>query len=499
LTRTSSNAFDVRIAARPSREQLVELADTAHDGPTWLSASLPLSIDWAAPGGDYLDRSLARNGTDHFATATIDDYGERDLTFDVGSLVERLLPRNTGIYLSKIAGGTSPSLAAREHESMRGPALRVVTSDGTFECACVADAWVAPSAGSPIGGSTLQAPAMLKFDLGAITGSVVSATLTVRVLDVYSGSLPVTIAVDYLDMPRIVTDPALEVGDVREGIAGTMSVDADLGGDPRILWYSAPGSRDAIDADFQSVGLPADTSYVDWPELGIPAVRVGGSPASPSILSLHTIVTPPSDPPLAWQRGFGSGYEELYFRYVLYIDPDVRIGHAELGTKLPGLNGTYEFFFAPSVEEGGWSARTEHGQRSFSHPGLYRFAAAYFYGHEWPLSVHSGQGKMRWCNLHNVCLRDGQRYSIEQQIKLNTPNASGGWNRDGVLELWIDGVLVHQELTVAWRADANAQFQSAPFTNVYHGGNTPPSAPIHYELSGFAVAEEYIGPARRRT
>ena len=504
MAQTVSNPFILRVKAATAVPEYVQLVDSEPDAPTWLYANRQLPVNWTRPGGDYRDSAETRNGPAHYATASIPTFGERVLTFNVTALVARLLQRNTGIYLSVSSGsGPSPIFAAREGTAKPGPSLLINTTAGKFDCPCIADAWVNPTAGLGMGAETTWGlPAMLKFDLSRVTGSLQNATLSVYVIDVFSGTtFPLGIAANYLDMPRLIHDPANELGGVQQGLASLMGQDNQLGAHPSVLYYADFPNLAAVQAQWQALGnfgvlgLGGQT-FVSWPEFGVNAARVASRTDDPGITAMHAWASPKSTPPQPWQRDFGSGYDEMYFRYLLMIDPDVKLGMTESGVKLPGFSGSFEWNNTPRVNEGGWSARTLHGPVSPAHPDLYRFMAAQWYGHDWPLSQHSGQGKARWCNLANVCLRAGRKYSIEQYLKLNT-QSGGEWNSDGILRLWIDGVLVHEETNIAVRADANAQIQSAPHVNIYHGGLRPPRAPIHYEIAGFVAATQYIGPPKR--
>lgn len=506
MAQTVSTPFTVRVKAATSAPEFVQLADSAADAPNWFYANRPLWITWTNPGGDYRDSADTRNGSAHYATASVPRVGEQTLNFDVTTLVARLLRRNTGIYL-KIASGSGPAplFGAREDTNKPRPTLQVSTTGATFDCPCIADAWVDRSARRGLGADTTwKLPAVLKFDLSAVTGALVSATLSIHVRNTYAGTtFPLVIAANYLDMPRIICDPASELGGVQQGLANLVAQDNRLGTHPSVLYYADFPNLRAVQAQWRAHGAfgylgSGGEAFVSWPEFGVNAARVQSSMTNPGITNMHAWVTPKDSPARPWQRDFGAGYEEMYFRYLFMIDPDVRLGMTELGVKLPGLSGTYEWNNTPRVSELGWSARTEHGPVSPAHPHLYRFMAAYWYGHDWPISRHAGVGKARWCNLANICLRAGRKYSIEQYVKLNT-QTGGVWNSDGILRLWIDGVLVHEETSIPIRVDANAQIQSIPFANIYHGGNRPPRAPIHYEIAGFAAATEYIGPPKRLT
>jgi len=95
-------------------------------------------------------------------------------------------------------------------------------------------------------------------------------------------------------------------------------------------------------------------------------------------------------------------------------------------------------------------------------------------------------------------MKTGNVYCIEQHVRVNTVAADGSANRDGLIEIFVDGVLVYADTQAQVTKSANAGITSIPFANFYHGGTGVPRAPIHYEFSGVAVSPRYIGPPKRR-
>ena len=466
---------------RPSGDMRVQIGEAATDGPTWLLASRSLQFPWRQPGGDWIDGNGTQNGaTPH---AVINVTGINPPPLDATTLVKRLQIENTGILLHMPAGGTPPAFMSRQ--SAIPPRLSITTDEAVFDCACVANCWIDPTSnqtlsGAASAGGALKPSALLKFDLAAVKGLLKSASLTLALSRWYG---PATVAVDYLDMPLLVTDPANQLGGAQAGLAATVANDRDLAAHQDILFYSECSSEAAIRSkwSFVSPNYPGgkvciNPQFVSWPEVGLTALRMESQ--SPTTIDFdHSSI-------LTWREypANGKTYGELYTRYLLKIDRDVYVGMNELGVKLPGFEG------------GGFSYRMEHGAQSAANPGVFRLL---IYGYDAVRSFDDpNRGSLDRKTL--VCLRAGQLYSIEQHVKLNTVAPDGSANTDGIIEIFVDGVLVYSDYRAQVTASANDAIKSMPFANFFHGGSTVPKAPIHYEFSGIATSQRYIGPAKRQ-
>ena len=89
---------------------------------------------------------------------------------------------------------------------------------------------------------------LLKFDLSAVKGNVQSATLSLQFFAFYT--LPIRIAVDYLDMPPLIDDPANQGYPVQHGIAAGVANEQALASHPDVLVYTNPTSLAAIQQSF---------------------------------------------------------------------------------------------------------------------------------------------------------------------------------------------------------------------------------------------------------
>ena len=459
----------------------VQIGEAATDGPTWQFASRSLQFPWRQPGGDWIDADGNQNGATPHALISVT--GINPPPIDVTTLVKRLQVDNCGILLHMPSGGTPPAFMSRQ--SAIPPRLSVTTDAGVFDCACVANCWIDATSnqtlsGEMSAGGMLKPSAMLKFDITGVKGMLQSGSLTLALSRWYG---PTTVAVDYLDMPFLVTDPVRQIGGALGGLTATVANDRDLASHQDILFYSECSSEDVIRSkwSFVSPNYPGgkvciNPQFVSWPEVGLTALRME-SQAPSNLISGDS-----GSSILTWREypANGKTYRELYTRYLLKIDPDVYVGMNELGVKLPGFEGS------------GFSYRMEHGAQSAANPGVFRLV---MYTYDATRSFDDpNRGSLDRKTL--VCLKAAQLYSIEQHVKLNTLAPDGSANPDGIIEIFVDGVLVYADYKAQVSASANATITSMPFANFFHGGSTVPKAPIHYEFSGIATSQRYIGPVK---
>ena len=476
------------------------------DGPTWEYANRPLGAPWTHPGGDYRDANDVAQGPTHYAVSPVIN-GIGDIAIPVKALVARLLANNTGFFIQQTKGLIK--LASRTHSTLPGPRLHVVTDKGTFDPVCTTDTWTHPSTNQPMGNDDrIDFPAIVKFDLSAVTGTVTSAVLTVNVSTTYSGGTPAILAVDYLDPPalNLAADGSV-VGTRAEGIAAKVAKDNALARHASVLLYNDLVSKQYIIDNFQPIpvgpgGTPptlADNcDIIQWPQYGLSAARVWSVTSNQRVLAWHHWAEPKQSPPKSWQRDFGNGHTHLFCRYLLEIGNDVKAGMTEQGMKLPGMTGTYDWSTSGAVTrpppnwDGTWEMRLWHTGVVKSHPDIYHLAT-YFYGVDHQLSKFRDQGgEVRFTKGY---LKAGRVYSIEQEVKLNTLT-NGIPNADGVERVWVDGVLMYENTATKIRGYDNVRIQSIPFVNIYHGGMGMPAKSFHYDIGGICVATEYIGPPK---
>lgn len=183
--------------------------------------------------------------------------------------------------------------------------------------------------------------------------------------------------------------------------------------------------------------------------------------------------------------------EEAYFRYHLRLgadwDPVVD------GGKLPGFAGTYGvagWGMRPSDGSNGWSARgafmrVEGGEDDQA------TAARYVGTYAYTASSEGRSGEIwGWNRGYTGRLLKGRWYAVEQYVRMNTPGAD-----DGVLRVWIDGVLAFERTDLRWRTAPELRIESV-WLNVYHGGTARTDRDLTLYVDNIVIAREHIGPGR---
>jgi len=515
---TISSPFRVVVhAARPAGVGPVKLGDMSYDDPSWNVISENLLTPWKNPGGDWIDANGAQQGRAPFASATLPQFAPNGavLTFDCASLVAQLVQRGNGGIMVRMSSGGNCYATSRQTTTAPSlvPRMTVVTSSGTINCRCVADTWITSQGGHLFGEDPQMQcnqnnPMLLRFDLSGVTGAVQSATMS---LNVEVGG-PLTLNLYLLDMPLYSSSPGIDLqANVVQGIASRVSQDSALAGrsDLGVLIYPSMASDQAIRNYFGVAGegfcnnSPGDFEIVSWPEFGLSAARVkGDTPTGPSIVTMGKLVTPSQNGPIIapWQRALGNGYDELWFRYLMMVERDAfaNMNPSNVGGKLPGMEGTYDFTFGannPFAAATKWDARLGHGRLNQTND-LFEFHWHY-YGADHSIPDFPANALALLANVKTIFLKPGQKYCIEEHIKLNTPDGGGGWNSDGICEVWVDGVLMTRYTDKKIRSDSRCQIATAPFVNFYQGGTVAPLGPIHYQFSGMCVATQYIGPPKK--
>ena len=527
-----------------SRVVLSDLVDgVSSNGPfTWANKFLDLRFKNIE--GDCVDKSGIPQGLDAFSKSQlITSAGIYQM--DVTDLTKKLLTDNTGFFI-RAEGGKGQVSSNRG--TAGGPTLRVVTDAGSFDCQLKANTYVWPGSGGF--GNTdivLSPPFMLSYDLSAVAGNILSATLTLNVVKMLTAR--VTFAAYFLDMPVIHTDPAKELGNVEDGIAQTVAKDSDLASHPSVVVYDEFSSGEEIKKGQWVIssrfptgpndpnGFTTNPVFEEDKVKNIWMLRAEVPAGTNSGIRLKHIVYPknmhkyltdgwgnpgqvpnplyPSPPYAPWAADFGDGPTDLYWRYVIKIDPDIINGQTD-GIKLPGLAGDYNVVSstdpAYTLLQGSpngrlqFNARTEITRPAPSMPLYFR---PFIYLYDWEvlnvLFPDGGTGQPIFAD-NNIVMKAGQTYSVEQHIKLNTWNGTGNpevydrtgnaWNQDGVLQLWIDGVRCIDIRNRKIRSARWAVFNEIPWFEVYHGGTAPPTANIHIWVGANVVSREYIGPVK---
>ena len=119
-----------------------------------------------------------------------------------------------------------------------------------------------------------------------------------------------------------------------------------------------------------------------------------------------------------------------------------------------------------------------------------------------PFNYASPYGTEEIIRCGTVVMKKGRWHCVEWRIQMNTidlsaPDALGNGvaNHDGVMQLWVDGVLRWTESDFAWRRHPDMGIEG-PWLVWVHGGTTPAAVGeiMHYRHNNYCAATVYIGP-----
>ncbi len=144
----------------------------------------------------------------------------------------------------------------------------------------------------------------------------------------------------------------------------------------------------------------------------------------------------------------------------------------EQGGKLPGFAGTYGV--------AGWGARVSNGSNGWSTRSMFypapkgvpvRVASLCYLAN---MTERSGRSVFYDWHTRGVPRFERNRwYEIVQHVRMNTI-VDGKGQADGVLQVWVDGVLAVDERSLVFRHAGELRIDRMWF-NVHYGGETAPS------------------------
>lgn len=491
------------VVVPPEPAALRRVQWTEDDGPTWDWANPTLLVPWRVKGDDWID-----NAGVPYATRALPTAMQGYVDFDVAALVEKLRLDNTGFFVHGSGSGAAPKFATRQTAEIipsnptfhAPPKLRVVTDRGTYDCACVADTWLTPTSNSSQAKTYWTSPpALIKFDLSLVVGVVQTATLSMFLMSWYG---PWNLMVDYLDMPELLTEPAVQHPErIQQGIAASVAVDTELSSHPAVLVYCGMGSQAEIDACFQW-GSGFVDSFVPWPEYGITALRTAATTSRNTSINWRTLLLDAPgnrNAPKPWMRKPRQCYEHLFVRYLLRMEDDVP-GGVNQGRKLPAASGRLSAFVNTSWGSDFIGADSEWGialdaQLPSSANGGAMGVTPYVYD----MNNRMSSPLRGQVIPTGVAFKTSHTYCVELEFRMNTKVVGGQpweWNQDGVLAVWLDGVEVFRDTNRFWRDTEVAQILCGECL-IMHGGNNKPHATIHDQIGGWCVSTQYIGPPKR--
>lgn len=458
--------------------------------------------------GDWRDAAGVAQGEVPFASAKWPADGAQ--TMDVTALVaDQVAGDNRGFFLK--ATGTDYSITFGGRLSDRRPTLRVVTDVGAFDCPMLATAyWAIGSYGTYNGQQEFivqkgQFHALIQFDYQGVTGTVQSAALT---LTTTLWKRITTVLLFEADPPQYLYVPA----PVGEGLAAQFPLDAGIASHPSVLFAS-----DFTDMNAWDVRRKMQNAEVVVGANGLPEIRCKTPIGEQSGIGLTKF----------FMRGApgvtGSEpdrvVDEAYFRYYLTLEDDWR--STVDANKTPGFDcrmGVWQatHYWYPTGGNGGspndgrhelWAdgrhaynghmIRGHSGQQITDGNPYSELVWLGSYNYNIDQTDHYGDSE-RWSN---VVIRRGDRVCIEKRIRMNSltgePDAAGNREAvaDGILEVWVNGVLAHQALGVRWRRHPQIGVAAIDMS-MYHGGKSPVLQDMHCRWGHVVVATEYIGPMR---
>lgn len=448
----------------------------------------PAGLAWRNVLGDWADARGVPQGDVPLATLQLERNDQsRELRVDVTDAVRAWVAGtrpNLGFLLRSLGRGRA-FFHSREAEAGLGPALLVTTEAGTVTVPAVADITVPPGIHGVRGDRDRLKVAedrhtLVRFADIAPTTSVARAELRMTISR-HRG--PATVGVFYADPGRPVRPPPEVIGLALEhprdrGLEGHPDVllVADFEHDDWVSRWSSGGekNKERLEVVRSDPGLRFEPIQGRALRVVIPEGQRAG-------LNLKYMLG----------KETGAEPEELYFRYYLRLAESWR--PSVDGGKLPGLAGTYN--------RAGWGGRRADGFNGWSMRGSFGVevpapnplagltpVGTYAYYGDMPGRYGSG---WHWNEAAQGVLERNRWYSIEQHVRLNTPDM-----HDGLLEVWIDGRKAFEKRDILYRRTAELKIDRV-WMNVYHGGTARAPTDLHLYIDNVVVARRYIGPLVR--
>ena len=523
-------ASDGSVAATDGGEIGIVRPRIDPDGPTqfltWDGGSGPnqamwnqhLRLEWAHPGeGDWLDANLVSQGSKPWATVDVGDPGR--LSVDVTPLVDRWIRNgeNRGFFLRSdqafpfyFVGRTGTPKAER-------PALEVTTDIGSFQAPCLANAnW---SKSTHKGFDTRErfevnsgtSLAIVLLDLGDVQGTVQRATIKLTcderkypgVLSFFEADPPVFRVGGGAHAPQL-------------GIADAYPLDQGLDKHPSVLF-----ATDFADISSDEwVGTAAGATQVVDPATESTYLRGVFTTGNTGSCNLeHNLVRGNADgivPEAEVERA-------LYARYYVYLESDW--GSTIDANKMPGWDTRLGWW--NRAQGGYWAATTGNGGsrgtglKVKDKQGRWEYQGHSIRGHGgkqaddgnyydslywlgnyiYSLDQHGAFGESQaW---PGTMIAKERWVCIEQYVQMNTisgpfdPLGNGSANFDGILRVWVDGVLSFERTNLRWTRHPELGLQGF-WINWYHGGTQPVAKDMHYRMNSVVIAREYVGPRKPR-
>ena len=472
--------------------------------------------------GNWLDAAQVAEGRTPYGSSAPLTAVDAPATIDVTALVQRWRTSgdNRGFYLQSrgsawpldFHGRTAASAGLR-------PTLTVVTSSGSFTLTARANATWNKTSFRGIGaaaGWRLAAdsqPAVLRFDLSGVTGTVTSATLSVAVKAFDSGRTGQIVDVFECDPPFIIVPE--NVTTPKRGLAaGYASFNAmKTSGNADLLYASDFESPGLFDKGFSPAATRAlNTATGTTYARGTLAAGANGSlDARPEVTQGTGVRGTPN-----------TVHEELFSQYWMYLENDFGTV-ADTAIKIPAMGVQFGYwnpvgYWQQTTGNGGspgTGLKVDNGGTSnFEYQGhSVRFLTGtsptaldddpyngWFGIGIYPYNLDQGGPFPAGESFPNVAIRKEAWYCFDIRVKQNSmsgaQDALGNYataNADGVYEVWINGYPVYSRRDYRWRRHAEFGVQGL-WLDVYHGGVPASPTTMHYRVDRVSVAKVYVGP-----
>ena len=257
----------------------------------------------------------------------------------------------------------------------------------------------------------------------------------------------------------------------------------------RADWSTSPSVYDDDDTTWPKV------EFVDAPEFGMKAARFESASLVPDtrraidnlqIMNWHKYLN--ANTKQMWTgSALGSvPMNDLYLRYCVMLESSVWIGINETGVKLGGFD---------SINGGngpGIKVATPFWHERPDTQGRIRLTT-YWFGEE----IKTGTWGGDW--IQGKYLEQNKWHCLEQHLKLNTMNPDGSANPDAIIEAWLDDQPIFRKanFVIHRYTGPNPIEINTVHGQIYHGGRNMPITPIHYRVTGFALAKRRIGSPQR--
>ena len=472
--------------------------------------------------GNWLDAAQVPEGTTPYASTNAATSVGQLLSANVTSLAQRWMNngQNRGFYLSPRASDWPLDLHGRgDATASNRPNLSIVTSAGTFNLTAVANAtWNKTSfrgngSKNAFRLAALSQPAVLRFDLSSVTGTLTSATLSFKVSAFDTGRTGHIVDVFECDPPTIIVPE-----NVPSPVLGLANGYASFNA------LKSSGNAALIAADDFELGGPFDNGFTPV------ATRTLNTATGTTYARAEITAGELSSANSRLEASQGTGArgtpnvvrEELFGQYHMYLENDFGTT-ADTAIKIPAMGVQFGYwnpvgYWQQTTGNGGYRGTglkvDPGGNANFHYEGhSVRFLTGvsptaldddpyigwfgigiYDYNLDQTGPFPAG------ASFPMIAIRKEQWYCIDIRVKQNTmagsQDALGNYataNADGVYQVWINGYPVYSRSNYRWRRHAEFGVQGM-WIDVYHGGVDPAPSTMHYRLDRVALATSYIGP-----